>query len=188
MVSRTIITWANYQFFVLGSVPIWMSRQKVGSSMPKNYRLFSPNLQVILDCTDICCESPTLLTLHSGIFFSYKSTTTFKGLVGVAPSGAVTFISKLYNGSISDKEFMKKSGILDLLEPGDVVMADKGFTIEDMLSSVGARLLIPPFKCAKQFSKQDCEKIEAIACLRILVARVIFIIFFRIHFFCYLFS
>ncbi len=156
--------------------------------MPKNYRLFSPNLQVILDCTDICCESPTLLTLHSGIFFSYKSTTTFKGLVGVAPSGAVTFISKLYNGSISDKEFTKKYGILDLLEPGDVVMADKGFTIEDMLSSVGARLIIPPFKCAKQFSKQDCEKIEAIACLRILVARVIFIIFFRIHFFCYLFS
>ncbi len=52
-------------------------------------------------------------------------------------------------------------------------MADKGFTIEDMLSSVGARLIIPPFKCAKQFSKQDCEKIEAIACLRILVARVI---------------
>ncbi len=51
-------------------------------------------------------------------------------------------------------------------------MADKGFTIEDMLSSVGARLIIPPFKCAKQFSKQDCEKIEAIACLRILVARL----------------
>lgn len=172
-VSRTIITWANYLFFVLGSVPIWMSRQQIGSSMPENYRLFSPNLRVILDCTEIRCESPTSLTLHSEIFSSYKSTTTFKGLVGVAPCGAVTFISQLYTGSISDKEITKKSGILDLLEPGDVVMADKGFTIEDMLCSVGARLIIPPFKFAKQFSKQDCEKTQAIARLRILVERVI---------------
>ncbi|XP_026058515.1 uncharacterized protein LOC113043385 [Carassius auratus] len=172
-VSRTIITWANYLFFVLGSVPIWMSKQQICSSMPENYRLFSPHLRVILDCTEIRCESPTSLTLHSEIFSSYKSTTTFKGLVGVAPCGAVTFISQLYTGSISDKEITKKSGILDLLEPGDVVMADKGFTIEDMLSSVGARLIIPPFKCAKQFSKQECEKTQAIARLRILVERVI---------------
>lgn len=141
--------------------------------MPENYRLFNPNLHVILDCTEIRCESPTSLILHSEIFSSYKSTTTFKGLVGVAPCGAVTFISQLYTGSISDKEITKKSVILDLLEPGDVVMADKGFTIEDMLSSVGARPIIPPFKCAKQFSKQDCEKTQAIARLRILVERVI---------------
>lgn len=39
-------------------------------------------------------------------------------------------------------------------------MADKGFTIEYMLSSIGARRIIPPFKCAKQFSKQDCEKTQ----------------------------
>lgn len=51
-------------------------------------------------------------------------------------------------------------------------MADKGFTIEDMLSSVGSRLIMPPFKCAKQFSKQVCEKTQAIARLRILVERV----------------
>ncbi len=42
-VSRTIITWANYLFFVWGSVPVWMSRQQIGSSMPENYRLFCPN-------------------------------------------------------------------------------------------------------------------------------------------------
>lgn len=172
-VSRAIITWANYLFFVLGSVPIWMSRQQICFSMPNKYSLFCPNLRVILDCTEIRCESPTSLTLHSEIFSSYKSTTTFKGLVGVAPCGAMTFISQLYTGSISDKEITKKSGILDLLEPGDEVMADKGFTIEDMLSSVGARLIIPPFKRAKQFSKQDCEKTQAIARLRILVERVI---------------
>ncbi|XP_009304950.3 uncharacterized protein isoform X1 [Danio rerio] len=172
-VSRTVITWANYLYFVLGSVPIWMSREQISSSMPEKYSSFSPNVRVILDCTEIFCESPTSLTLHSEIFSNYKSTTTFKGLLGVAPCGAVTFISRLYTGSISDKEITRRSGILSLLEPGDEVMADKGFTIGDMITNVGATLIIPPFKRDRQFSKTDCQKTQTIARLRILVERVI---------------
>ena len=67
-VSRVIITWANYLFLVLGSIPIWMSRQQVALSMPKKYTLHSPKLRVILDCTEIRCESPNSMTLHSEIF------------------------------------------------------------------------------------------------------------------------
>ena len=44
--------------------------------------------------------------------------------MGIAPHGAITFLSALYTGSISDKEITRVSGILDLLEPGDTVMAD----------------------------------------------------------------
>ncbi|KAJ3614798.1 hypothetical protein NHX12_018368, partial [Muraenolepis orangiensis] len=50
-------------------------------------------------------------------------------------------------------EINRKSHILDLLEPGDEVMADKRFTIEDLLTNVGASLVIPPFKRGVQFSK-----------------------------------
>lgn len=82
-VSRNIITWTNYLFFLFGLVPIWISRQQIGFSISQNYKLFSPNLRVILDCTEIRCESPTSRTLHSETFSNYKSTTTFKGLVGV---------------------------------------------------------------------------------------------------------
>lgn len=70
-------------------------------------------------------------------FSHYKNNNTLKALVGIAPSGGVTFISELYCGSISDKEFFKRSGLLQLLEPGDVVLADKGFRIEEELESVG---------------------------------------------------
>ena len=34
-----------------------------------------------------------------------------KDLIGVSPSGSVTFVSELYDGSISDKEIERKSGI-----------------------------------------------------------------------------
>ncbi len=172
-VSRIIITWANYLYLILGSLPIWMSRQDVNSTMPEKFRQFCPEVRVIIDCTEIRCQNPSSLTLQSEVFSSYKNSTTFKGLIGVAPCGAVTFVSSLFTGSISDQELTKLSGILDLLEPGDACMADKGFTIKSMLAERGAKLIMPPFKTAAQFSKEDAERTQAIARLRIIVERAI---------------
>ncbi|KAG1956966.1 hypothetical protein F2P79_008413 [Pimephales promelas] len=172
-VSRIIITWASYLYLVLGSLPIWMSREQVKATMPEKFRQFCPEVRVIIDCTEIRCQNPSSLTLQSEVFSSYKNTTTFKGLIGIAPCGAVTFVSSLYTGSISDQELTKQSGILDLLEPGDACMADKGFTMEKMLAERGAKLIIPPFKTAAQFSKENAERTQAIARLRILVERAI---------------
>ena len=47
---------------------------------------------------------------------SYKHSNTFKLLVGIMPSGAITFVSKLYSGSISDQKIVEKSGMIDNLE------------------------------------------------------------------------
>ena len=59
------------------------------------------------------------------------------------PKGSITFIGQLYTGSVSDKEMVERSGFLKLpFEQGDSVMADKGFTIEDVLS-LGVSLNIP---------------------------------------------
>ena len=60
---------------------------------------------------------------------------TYKGLIGIAPSRAITFVSQLYPGSISDKELVAKSGILndDLWGGGVIVMADQGFLIHEKL-------------------------------------------------------
>ena len=44
------------------------------------------------------------------------------------------FVSKLYSGSISDKEIVNVSAFLGDLQPGDAVMADKGFNIQDFLA------------------------------------------------------
>ena len=69
---------------------------------------------------------------------------------------------------------MKRCGILNLLEDGDGVMADKGFTIEDLLSPLNCSLNIPPFLSEKvQFSKEDVERTQKIAKLRIHVERAI---------------
>ena len=69
---------------------------------------------------------------------------TAKALIGISPSGAVSFVSDLYAGRSSDKQITNDCGILDLLEAGDSVMADKGFDIAGDLPQ-GVPLNIPPF-------------------------------------------
>ncbi|KAK9679611.1 DDE superfamily endonuclease [Popillia japonica] len=50
------------------------------------------------------------------IYSSYNHRNSFKGLVGVAPNGVVTFASSLYPGSTSDKNIVKHCGILKQLK------------------------------------------------------------------------
>ena len=53
---------------------------------------------VITDCTEIFSEIPTSYRSQSATFSNYKHHCTAKGLVGIAPGGAVTFVSDLYGG------------------------------------------------------------------------------------------
>jgi len=107
------------------------------------------------------------LLLNSKLFSPYKNHTAVKGLVGIAPSGAITFLSQLYSGCISDRETVKRSGILDLPYDGDGVMADKGFTIDDLLL-LGVSLNIPPFLGHyDQMPPEDVVKSQVIPALQI---------------------
>ena len=117
---------------------------------------------------------PSSLQLNGELFSSYKNHTTLKGLVGISPGGTVTFISQLYTGSISDREIVKRSGFLELsFKDKDSIMADKGFTIEDLLP-LGVTLNLPPFLGASvQMAAEDVVKTQEIASLRIHVERAI---------------
>ena len=105
-------------------------------------------------------------------FSNYKNNNTFKGLIGISPSGAITFVSSLFSGSISDKELTRQSGLLALLEKGDSIMADRGFDIEADLIPLGVKLNIPPFlKGKSQLSENEMVATRRIASVRIHVER-----------------
>lgn len=173
-VSIILITWSNYLYTMLGSLPIWPPRCVIDSNMPKCFKESNPHVRVILDCTEIKVQTPSSKVLNSETYSNYKSRTTFKSLIGITPCGAVSFISSLFTGSISDKAITALSGILDLLEPNDQVMADKGFLIADLLDKKQGSLIIPPFLGEKgKFSAREVAQTHEIARLRIHVERAI---------------
>ena len=57
-------------------------------------------------------------------------------------------------------EITEKCGFLDKLVPGDDVMADRGFTIRDLLALIGCTLNMPPFTKGKPLSKKKLLKLE----------------------------
>ena len=97
-----------------------------------------------------------------------------KVLIAVAPTGAIIFISKAWTGRVSDKVITQKCGFLDHIEYGDVVLADRGFNIQNDLAVIGARLEIPSFTKGKtQLLKAEVEKSRRLSRVRIHVERVI---------------
>ena len=143
-ISRIFISWINDMFLKFGQICIWPSRQIVLETIPEDFKEKYLSTRVIIDCTEVRCEMPSSLLLNTELFSSYKNHVTLKALVGIAPNGAITFVSQLYTGSISDREIVLRSGfLLQQFDDGDFVMADKGFQIQDILP-LGVSLNIPP--------------------------------------------
>lgn len=149
-------------YVVLNRIDIW----KLSFNDSKSYRC-------ILDCTEFFVVRADDPNVHQLTFSTYKHHTTFKLLVSCDEKGAVNFISEAFVGATSDREIVIKSGLIDKLEKGDAVMADKGFDISDLLESKGILLNIPPFlKGNKQLSDFAVMKTRVIANKRILIENV----------------
>ena len=97
-----------------------------------------------------------------------------KFLIGITPCGTISYLSECWGGRISDKNLTQESTFLSLLEPGDVVLVDRGFTMSEDIALRGAKLIIPAFTCGKtQLSQKDVEMSKQMSKLRIHVERVI---------------
>ena len=110
------------------------------------------------------------------MYSNYKHHVTYKALLGIAPSGAITFISELYEGSTSDEEIVKRSGILNknIWDDNDSIMADRRFTIQNELAPLNVELNIPSFFGGKaQLTEAEVKESQTISFVRIHVERAI---------------
>lgn len=132
--------------------------------MPEVFKKEYPNTRIIIDATEFFIERPSSLLNQSCTFSNYKNRNTVKVLIGITPSGAISYVSQTYEGSISDRRLVELSGLLQLLEPGDEIMADKGFLIQDLLAPLGVRLNVPPLlESKKQMAIDDVVVTKKIA-------------------------
>ena len=81
------------------------------------------------------------------------------------------YVSEAFEGAISDRDIVEKSGFLDYIEQNDVILADRGFKIHDLLMKKGATLVIPPFTTDGELTKEQTIMTKIIARARIHVER-----------------
>ena len=95
-------------------------------------------------------------------------------MIGITPQGSIAYVSKLWGGRTSDRHIVSASGFLQHLYPGDQVLADRGFTVEEEILMAGAELVMPPAAKGKaQMTSKDIAKTKRVANVRIHVERVI---------------
>ena len=119
-------------------------------------------------------ETPSSLEVQANLWSYYKHHCTSKFLVAITLNGAILWISSTYGGHTSDAYIVRNSGFLDLLEPYNTVMADRGFKIKSDFTMKRCYLAIPP-SAAKgtQMTKDDVSEINHVANVRIYVEKAI---------------
>ena len=150
--------------------------QQVIGTLPHSFRRSYPDTYAIIDGSEVFLETPSDLYLQSSTWSQYKHHNTAKVLVACTPNGAISFISPVYVGSISDVQLTSCSGFLETLKdkPGISIMADRGFTFKDMLKELNIELNLPPFMEGRsQLPALQVQKGHKIASLRIHVERAI---------------
>ncbi|XP_007235875.3 uncharacterized protein si:dkey-20i10.7 [Astyanax mexicanus] len=153
-VSLIINAWINYLYLRLGQISLWPHRDVISAQMPDNFKREFPTTFAIMDCIELRLERPTSLLLPSQTFSDSKTTNSLKGLVICDPRGSILFVSTLYTGTISDRDVFRQCGITTqlyhlietgYLNPGDRLMADKGFQNQKDVEEIGLSLNIPLF-------------------------------------------
>ena len=122
---------------------------------------------VMIDCTEVFTERRKS-SAQAVTWSDYKHPYTFKCLVGITPSGFISFLCSCYGGRASDRFITRDNGFYYLLERDDGVMAERGFQVQEDLLLHFCRLVVPPGARVKsQMTKFEVRKTKEVANLLI---------------------
>ncbi|KAE8738603.1 hypothetical protein FOCC_FOCC015917 [Frankliniella occidentalis] len=150
-----------------------LTAEEQQKNLPKVFKPFK-NLRMIIDGAEFRLQVPTDFQQQGNTYSEYKGGNTAHFIIGINLSGGVSFVSPAYKGAISDKQATLDSNLLDMLQPGDVLMADRGFELkaECMLRKI--KLLRPPSLGQRdKFTPKEVLLTKAIAKARIYVEHTI---------------
>ena len=125
LLRRLFITWIQllYKSFDETLRPHMYAPRSRHHPLPHAFRNSLLNkTRIVLDCTEIRTETSRHYTQQGHLYSQYKSHATAKILIGCAPNGACMFVSSAFEGSISDKSIVEKSGVLTNIVEGDQVL------------------------------------------------------------------
>lgn len=158
---------------VLEEAVYFPEKEEIQNNFPIYFKNYS-NTRIVLDCTEVPVQSSKCLRCRLKMYSHYKGRLTVKILIGVTPSGLISFCSKCYGGRASDKVIFLQSGLLDKLTPyEDAIMVDKNFLIKDECNEYNIQVIRPPFANKnQQMTYEESMKTKGIAAARVHVERI----------------
>ena len=131
-VSWIVISWVNFMYLWFGQLNIWPCRKVMDDTMPQDFQSKYPNTRAIIDCTEFKCQSS----------FCYWTLSCFVHTKITQSWNAWLQFPLLDISLLLVRKITERSGFLNLpFDTNDSVMADKGFTIQDLVP-VGVSLNI----------------------------------------------
>lgn len=154
----------------------WPSHYLLEKNMPPKFKktFNGETVTSIIDCFEIFTEKPGCKDALVKMYSNYKHHYTTKLLISITPFGSVSFISKPYSGRTSDKQVTETCGYMDQIQENDLILADRGFTIQKVVLDKGATLRVPDSSSRKkQLSSMAVERTRSLASVRNEIERTI---------------
>nr|XP_018906657.1 PREDICTED: uncharacterized protein LOC109036751 [Bemisia tabaci] len=174
-ISRSINKAMPIMAAFLKSFIFWPNRELIQKNVPPAFFSKYSKVESIIDCFEIQIQKPSDAEKQAATWSSYKDCNTVKYLISMTPDGLVNFVSRGYTGRVSDLAIVRKSGFMDVLREGTVVMTDRGFKeVEAELRKKKCILVRPP-SVAKdtKHTEEEVKLTKSVASLRIHIERAI---------------
>ena len=173
-VTNIFVTWINFLDVEFADICWWISSDLVQFFSPSDFFDKFPTTTVIVDGIECPVQKPKDPVAQQASFSTYKNRNTVKVLVGASPGGLVTYVSEAYCGSTSDRQICERSHLTSSCQPGDSIMADKGFNVQDLFEHNYISVNIPTFlKNKNRLSAGTVLKDRKIASKRVHIERLI---------------
>jgi hypothetical protein len=102
--SKIFSSILNAHFDVAKKHVWWLTKHEVQETMPDSFKLHYPETRVIIDASEVKIQCPRAVDASVLCYSGYKSNHTAKWLVGIAPCGLITFMSRAYGGRVTGKD------------------------------------------------------------------------------------
>ncbi|RLU16116.1 hypothetical protein DMN91_011875 [Ooceraea biroi] len=173
-VQNIVVTWLNFMYCEWSEMDIWPSKDLIMYYIPSGFKQMYPSTRVIVDGTEFPISAPKNPKFKQATFSTYKNRTTLKVLVGATYSGLISYISSAYAGSVSDRAIVERSNFTTKCKPGDSIMADRGFTVQDLFALRRVSVNMPAFLKGKtQLPGMTLLKDRKLASKRVHIERLI---------------
>ena len=173
-VSDLFSTWVCFCYFQWKELNIFPDSDINEFHMPYDFHEKYPQTRVIIDGLEIPITKPKMPVAQQATFSTYKNGNTLKCIVGCTAGGLISHIPDSFGGSASDRSLVMINDMTDKLDAHDAIMADKGFSVQDLYESRDIAVNIPTFvKKTNRLSNKAVIHDRKVASKRVHVERVI---------------